>query len=251
MFGFVSKKIIVHLQTDNKIKRYNMEIKKSPKADLENKKSTSILIGLVVALGLTFVAFEWAEQDITVYEEALVEAVAEDEDMIEITLRDETPPPPPPPAPQETVLSEFIDIQDNDTEVEDVEFNSEDEADKGVDFQAPVAPPEEDPEEQRIHVIVEKMPEFPGGAEAMNRFLVRNIKYPLIAQENGIQGRVICQFVVNSDGKIVDVQVVRGVEASLDKEAKRVIESMPAWTPGRQGGKNVRVKYTLPIRFKL
>jgi protein TonB len=95
------------------------------------------------------------------------------------------------------------------------------------------------------------MPEFPGGVDAMNRYLVRNIKYPLIAQENGIQGRVICQFVVNSDGKIVDVQVVRGVEASLDKEAVRVIQSMPAWTPGRQGGKNVRVKYTLPIRFKL
>jgi protein TonB len=95
------------------------------------------------------------------------------------------------------------------------------------------------------------MPEFPGGEEAMNRYIVKNIKYPLLAQENGIQGRVICQFVVNADGKIVDVQVVRGVEASLDKEAKRVIESMPSWTPGRQGGKNVRVKYTLPIRFKL
>jgi protein TonB len=135
-----------------------MEIKKSPKADLENKKSTSILIGLVVALGLTFVAFEWAEQDITVYEEALVEAIAEDEELVEVTFREETPPPPPPPAPQETVLSDIIDIQDNETEVEDVEFNSEDEADKRVEIQAPVAPPEEDPEEQRIHVIVEKMP---------------------------------------------------------------------------------------------
>jgi TonB family protein len=112
---------------------------------------------------------------------------------------------------------------------------------------------EMEPEETHddVFMVVEEMPEFPGGVDAMNRYLVRNIKYPLIAQENGIQGRVICQFVVNSDGKIVDVQVVRGVEASLDKEAVRVIQSMPAWTPGRQGGKNVRVKYTLPIRFKL
>jgi protein TonB len=95
------------------------------------------------------------------------------------------------------------------------------------------------------------MPEFPGGQDALNRYLVRNIKYPLLAQENGIQGRVVCQFVVNSDGSIVDIAVVRGVEESLDKEAIRVIQSMPKWTPGRQGGKSVRVKYTLPIRFKL
>ena len=227
-----------------------MEVKKSPKADLENKKSTSILIGLVVALGLTFVAFEWAEQDITVYEEALVEAVAEDEDMIEITLRDETPPPPPPPQP-ETVLSDIIDIQDNEAEVETTDFNSEDDEDARVEIQAPIAPPEEEEEEQVIHIRVEKMPEFPGGQDALNRFLVRNIKYPLLAQENGIQGRVVCQFVVNSDGSIVDISVVRGVEESLDKEAIRVIKSMPKWTPGRQGGKSVRVKYTLPIRFKL
>ena len=98
---------------------------------------------------------------------------------------------------------------------------------------------------------VEKQPEFPGGPEALNRFLARNIKYPLLAQENGIQGRVVCQYVVNTDGSIVDIQVVRGVEESLDKEAVRVIKSMPKWTPGRQGGKNVRVKCTQVIRFKL
>ncbi len=227
-----------------------MEIKKSPKADLENKKTMAILIGLVLSLGMTYIAFEWSKQEITIYEEALQGPVEIDEEMVEVTFREETPPPPPPPQP-ETVLSDIIDIQDNEAEVETTDFNSEDEADSRVEIQAPIAPPEEEAEEQVIHIRVEKMPEFPGGQDALNRFLVRNIKYPLIAQENGIQGRVVCQFVVNSDGSIVDISVVRGVEESLDKEAIRVIKSMPKWTPGRQGGKNVRVKYTLPIRFKL
>ena len=227
-----------------------MEIKKSPKADLENKKMMAVLIGLVMALGIMYIAFEWSQNEITVYEEALQGPVEIDEEMVEVTFREETPPPPPPPQP-ETVLSDIIDIQDNDAEVETTDFNSEDDADARVEIQAPIAPPEEEEEEQVIHIRVEKMPEFPGGQDALNRFLVRNIKYPLLAQENGIQGRVVCQFVVNSDGSIVDISVVRGVEESLDKEAIRVIKSMPKWTPGRQGGKSVRVKYTLPIRFKL
>lgn len=228
-----------------------MEIKKSRKADLENKKGSSLLIGLVVAFGVLFVALEWAQKDVTIYEEALREEVEIDEEMVEVTFREETPPPPPPEAPApETVLSDVIEIKDNTEDVQTVDFSTEDDG-KAVEIQAPIAAPEEEAEEQKIFVVVEKMPEFPGGEEAMRRYLARNIRYPLIAQENGIQGRVICQFVVNSDGKIVDVQVVRGVEASLDEEAIRVIKSMPNWTPGKQGGKNVRVKYTLPIRFKL
>ncbi len=95
------------------------------------------------------------------------------------------------------------------------------------------------------------MPQFPGGEQALFKFLNENIKYPVIAQENGIQGRVICQFVVNTDGSIVDIQVVRGVDPSLDKEAVRVIQSMPKWIPGKQRGKPVRVRFTLPINFKL
>jgi len=95
------------------------------------------------------------------------------------------------------------------------------------------------------------MPSFPGGDADLFKFLSNNVKYPVIAQENGIQGRVICQFVVNKDGSIVDVEVVRAVDPSLDKEAIRVIKSMPNWTPGKQRGKSVRVKYTLPVNFKL
>lgn len=227
-----------------------MEIKKTPKANLENKKTMAILIGLVLALGIMFIAFEWSKNEIKVYDDAIQGEFVEDEEMIEVTFRDETPPPPPPPI-QETVLSDIIDIRDDKEDIQTKDFDSEDDKNKKVVIQAPIAAPVEDPEENRIHVVVERMPEFPGGEAAMNQFISRNIRYPVIAQENGIQGRVVVQFVVNTDGKIVDVEVVRGVEESLDKEAVRVIKAMPPWNPGRQGGKNVRVKYTLPIRFRI
>lgn len=227
-----------------------MEIKKTPKANLENKKTMAILIGLVLALGIMFIAFEWSKNEIKVYEDAIQGEFVEDEEMIEVTFRDETPPPPPPPI-QETVLSDIIDIRENKEDIQTKDFNSEDDKNKKVVIQAPIAAPVEDPEENRIHVVVERMPEFPGGEAAMNQFINRTIRYPVIAQENGIQGRVVVQFVVNTDGKIVDVEVVRGVEESLDKEAIRVVKAMPPWNPGRQGGKNVRVKYTLPIRFRI
>ena len=111
---------------------------------------------------------------------------------------------------------------------------------------------EEEEDEQVVFVVVETMPEFPGGTQALFKYLSENVKYPVIAQENGIQGRVICQFTVNKDGSIVDVEVVRsGGDASLDKEAVRVIKSMPKWSPGKQRGKAVRVKYTVPVNFKL
>lgn len=227
-----------------------MEIKKTPKANLENKKTMAILIGLVLALGIMFIAFEWSKNEIKVYEDAIQGEFVEDEEMIEVTFRDETPPPPPPPI-QETVLSDIIDIRDDKEDIQTKNFDSEDDKNKKVVIQAPIAAPVEDPEENRIHVVVERMPEFPGGEAAMNQFINRTIRYPVIAQENGIQGRVVVQFVVNTDGKIVDVEVVRGVEESLDKEAVRVVKAMPPWNPGRQGGKNVRVKYTLPIRFRI
>lgn len=111
---------------------------------------------------------------------------------------------------------------------------------------------EEEEDDDVVFVVVETMPEFPGGTQAMFRFTSDNLKYPVIAQENGIQGRAICQFVVNKDGSIVEVEVVRSSgDPSLDKEAVRLIKSMPKWKPGRQRGKPVRVKYTVPINFKL
>ena len=110
---------------------------------------------------------------------------------------------------------------------------------------------EEEPVEEEIFMVVEQMPEFPGGMAELMKFLSKNIKYPTIAQENGIQGRVIVQFVVNQDGSIVDPIVMRSVDPYLDKEALRVISTMPKWKPGMQRGKAVRVKYTVPVTFRL
>ncbi len=109
----------------------------------------------------------------------------------------------------------------------------------------------EAPVEEQVFEIVEQQPEFPGGAGERNAFIQKNLRYPAIAQENGVQGRVVCQFVVGSDGSIRDIVVVRSLDPSCDKEAIRVIKSMPKWIPGRQNGKPVSVKFTLPILFKL
>lgn len=111
---------------------------------------------------------------------------------------------------------------------------------------------EEEEDDDAVFVVVEKMPEFPGGTQAMFRFISDNLKYPVIAQENGIQGRVICEFVINKDGSIADLKVVRSAgDPSLDKEAIRLVKLMPKWKPGKQRDKVVRVKYTVPINFKL
>ena len=112
-------------------------------------------------------------------------------------------------------------------------------------------PPKQQVEENKVFDVVEQMPSFPGGMGALMSWLGQNIKYPVIAAENGVQGRVIVQFVVEKDGSITDVKVAKSVDPSLDKEAARVVSSMPKWTPGKQNGSAVRVKYTVPVTFKL
>jgi len=110
-------------------------------------------------------------------------------------------------------------------------------------------PPKE--EETKVFDVVEQMPSFPGGTAALMQYLSSNIKYPVVAEENGVQGRVVCTFVVEKDGSITDVRVVKSVDPSLDKEAMRVVKSMPRWIPGKQNGSAVRVKYTVPVTFRL
>ena len=112
-------------------------------------------------------------------------------------------------------------------------------------------PPKQQVEENKVFDVVEQMPSFPGGMGALMSWLSQNIKYPVIAAENGVQGRVIVQFVVEKDGSITDVKVAKSVDPSLDKEAARVVSAMPKWTPGKQNGSAVRVKYTVPVTFKL
>ena len=225
-----------------------MQLKKSPNASLEDKKLTYVLIGLVLVLSICYVAFEWTEKEVTKYEVTDTDFFFEEEIDIQQTTQ-ETPPPPPPPAMQEV---EVLNVVEDDVETETIEINTEDDKDVEVVIAPPVEAPVEEEEEEVIFMVVETMPEFPGGQQALFKYLGENVKYPVIAQENGIQGRVICQFVVNKDGSIVDVVVVRSSgEPSLDKEALRVINSMPKWKPGKQRGKPVRVKYTVPVNFRL
>ncbi|MBQ8832344.1 MAG: energy transducer TonB [Paludibacteraceae bacterium] len=225
-----------------------MQLKKSPNASLEDKKLTYVLIGLVLVLSICYVAFEWTEKEVTKYEVTDTDFFFEEEIDIQQTTQ-ETPPPPPPPAVQEV---EVLNVVEDDVETETIEINTEDDKDVEVVIAPPVEAPVEEEEEEVVFMVVETMPEFPGGQQALFKYLGENVKYPVIAQENGIQGRVICQFVVNKDGSIVDVVVVRSSgEPSLDKEALRVINSMPKWKPGKQRGKPVRVKYTVPVNFRL
>ena len=225
-----------------------MQLKKSPKASLEDKKWSYVLMGLILVLSICYVAFEWTEREVTKYEVSDTDFFFEEEIDIQQTTQ-ETPPPPPPPAVQEV---EVLTVVEDDVETESIEINTEDDKDVEVVIAPPVEAPVEEEEEEVIFVVVETMPEFPGGPQEMMKFIGTNIKYPVIAQENGIQGRVICQFVVEKDGKVTDIQVVRSSgDASLDKEAVRVINSMPKWKPGKQRGKPVRVKYTIPVNFRL
>ena len=226
-----------------------MEVKKSPKADLEGKKSTWMLVGYVIVLTFMFVAFEWTKRDIVIdTSQALADLVFEEE-IIPITEQKQEVIPPPPEAP---AAAEILQIVDDKAEVKEAIVASTEDTGQKVEVKyVPVKVVEEEPEEQTIFEVVEQMPDFPGGMAALMQFLGKNIKYPTIAQENGTQGRVIVQFVVNKDGSIVDPRVVKSVDPYLDKEALRVIGTMPKWKPGMQRGKPVRVKYTVPVMFRL
>ena len=227
-----------------------MEVKKSPKADLEGKKTSNLLIGAILTLSVLFIGFEWSERDKKVTTDTGLQEVVFEEEIIPITEQEQPKQAPPPPeAPK---MEEVLEIAENDADVEESTIQASDDIQQAVEVKyTPVEVEEEEVEEQQIFQVVEEMPEFPGGMGECMKFLSKNIKYPTISQENGVQGRVIVQFVVNRDGSIVDPVVVRGVDPYLDKEALRVISTMPKWKPGKQRGKAVRVKYTVPVMFRL
>ena len=171
-----------------------------------------------------------------------------------IPITEQEPPKQAPPPPEAPNMEEIIEIAENDADIEETTIDASDDIQAAVEIKGygtAVEVEEEEVEEEQIFQVVEEMPEFPGGQAECMKWLGKNMKYPQISQENGVQGRVIVQFVVNSDGSIVDAQVVRGVDPYLDKEALRVIGLMPKWKPGKQRGKAVRVKFTLPVMFRL
>ena len=228
-----------------------MEIKKSEKANLENKKLLFLELGLILSLGITLIAFEWTSTETNVSTlEAEAEVVLEEE-IIPITQ--ETPPPPPA-APKIPVLSDQIDIVDDEIEVDDEMFmNLEDDASLGVEIMDYVEVEEEVVEEEAIPFqLVEEKPSFQGGdANQFSKWVNSRLEYPEIAKENGVQGRVTLQFTVEKDGTVTKVRVLRGVDPSLDKEAVRVVSMSPKWKPGKQRDRAVPVTYTFPVIFQL
>jgi protein TonB len=226
-----------------------MELKKSKKADLENKKGIFLQIGLVIVLGIILAAFEWSSRPNM--ESTLGELADMDleEEIIPITRQQDVKPPPPPPPPK---VADVLNIVEDDVEIEDELIIEDAEADQNMEIEIVEFEEEEEVAEEEVFFIVEDMPSFPGKGQAGFRaWIAKNLRYPEIAAENGISGKVYVQFAVNSKGQVVDAVVVRGVDPALDKEAARVVLASPKWSPGKQRGKAVKVQFTFPINFVL
>ena len=230
-----------------------MKTKKTSKANLENKKLFFKEIGLLISIMLIILAFNWSTSVKTVSAIERDNITIIDDDQVPIT---HDTPPPPPEVPKEPVVSDIIDIVDDDVKVEDnLLFTTEDDKNLGVEiieYKAAAKEEEEIEEEVFPFAIVEKKPQFQGGDQNdFTKWVFKNIVYPEIAKENGVSGRVTLQFTVETDGSVKNVKVLRGVDSSLDKEAVRVVSSSPKWTPGKQRGKAVKVQFTFPVIFQL
>ena len=216
-----------------------MESKKNPEVDLERKKGLFLQIGLVIALLVVLGAFEYKTYEKIAYNLGALSLDDLEEEIIPITKQELKPPPPPPPPP------EIIEIVEDDVEIED-EIEIEDtESDEDEEIEII----EEDDDE--FFMVVENMPIFPGGDLGLMKYIQKHVKYPAIAKEYNITGKVYVSFIVDKSGSVTNVKIVRGVDKNLDSEAVRVVKSLPKYKPGKQRGKAVRVMFTIPINFTL
>ena len=227
--------------------------RKTPQANLESKRSTWLALGFIASLSIILIALSFTSYDVAVRKDLNFEAdLLEDE---EIPVNIVTPPPPPPP-PQQTTVIEIVDDEEEieeELEIEDIELDEDTEID--------IIEDDEDLEDDTPFMIVENMPAL-GPCINMRgdernqctqaeiiRYVSKNTKYPEMAKDAGIQGTVFVYFVVAKNGNVKDVRILREVHPQLDKEAKRVVESLPKFDPGKQRGKNVSVQYTIPVKF--
>ena len=229
-----------------------MEIKKTEKASMENKRFLFTEIGMVIALLIVWGAFSYTSREKKVATLEADQTVVEVEDMVPIT---EETPPPPEAAPKIPILSDQIDIVDDNIKVDDSMFQNIEDSNEGFEIMDYIesAPEEETIEEEAIPFqLVEEKPSFNGGdANEFSKWVNSRLVYPEIAKENGVQGRVTLQFTVNADGTVSNVKVLRGVDPALDKEAVRVVSMSPKWVPGKQRDRAVKVTYTFPVIFQL
>ena len=225
-----------------------MELKKNPKVDLRRYSGLFLEIGFVVALCAVLGAFSYTVHEKNTAGFGELEDIVPEEEIIPITRQQEITPPPPPEVPK---IAEVINIVEDDVEIDDELDIADVEADQDTEVTIVEMAEEEEEEEETVFMIVENMPEFPGGDLALRKHIAENVKYPEIAKENGLSGKVFVQFVINQRGEVENVKIARGVDPALDKEAIRVVQNLPKWKPGSQRGKPVKVSYTVPINFQL
>ena len=226
-----------------------MEIKKSPKADLKNKRGLLLEIGLVVSLLLVIGAFSYTPEEKRI-EKVDLQAPIVEEQIVEITRQDQKPPETPRKV-EVKVIADLLQVVTNDTKITtEVDFT---EFDEDVDVVQTVGVVEEEVvEEDQPFLIAETMPSFQGGdLNTFRAWVQQNVKFPQIALENGIQGRVVLSFVIEKDGRLTNIQVLQTPDRSLSDEAIRVLSKSPKWSPGKQRNQVVRVKYTLPVDFRV
>jgi tonB family C-terminal domain len=225
-----------------------MEIKKSRKADLQNKRGLLLEIGLIVALLAVIVAFSYTPSEHRIDKVDLNYAPI-DTEIVDVTIQDQKPPEMPKKV-ELNVITDMLQVVTNDTKITtDVDFA---EFDESTEIVQQVVVKEEEIVEEEIFVTAETMPSFMGGDLGVFRnWVQKQLNYPPIAQENGIQGKVIIQFVVEKDGRLTNVQVLSTPDRSLSEEAVRVLQLSPRWSPGKQRNQPVRIKYTLPVDFRI
>ena len=203
-----------------------------------------MFLGLVFSAAIALVAFEWKTYEKPVQKLADTGNNTIEQEQVPPSQRK---PPPPPPPPQPTTA---IKIVEDEKHVENQLVMQNLDVTQNTVIE-PIQQKHEEVKEEKVFTIVEQMPSFPGGEEALMKYLADNIQYPAIAKDAGIQGRVYVTFVVDKDGSITDVKVLRGIGGGCDEEAVRVVKNMPKWNPGKQRGKPVKVQYNLPIRYTL
>lgn len=228
-----------------------MEVKKNDNANLEKRKGIFLQLGLVISISLSLIAFEWtsgskSDNPFDTGDEEVIE-----EEMIPITEMQEPEPEAPPEVPKTTEIFEIVEDDvaiENEILFEDDETDFDDEV-QMYDFDVSE---EQEEEEEHIFVVVEDMPTFRGGdVNKFRNWVQQRVNYPQIAAENGVQGKVFLMFVVEPDGSVSNVTIMRGVDPSLDNEAIRVVESSPSWSPGKQRGAPVRVRFSITVNFQL
>ena len=233
-----------------------MKNRKTYNANLENKKTTFFLLGLVLSLALVIGGIEFKQYERTLMDLGTLTGI-EDDEIVPITNRDVAPPPPPPPAPPEVIT-----IVEDDIEIEEIEFEST-ETDESEEIEI-VEEVEEESDEILSFAVVENKPVYPGCENEANeeaRFkcfnssimktVQKNFTYPEMARQMGLSDKVWVSFVIEKNGKISNVKVARGQYDDLNDEAMRLIKLLPKMTPAKQRGKPVRMSYTVPINFKL